>query len=126
MMRIVVILATISAFGHLVSSRPQNLPFNPSSFLGGNNNNNNGAPFGCNPASLFKPDTISSFIPVPGGQGQATAAPDTPTEAGSARRKRSPAGFPFQELIPTGIPSNWFPAGIPGGETATVAKPSGN
>lgn len=128
MMRIVIVLAAIAVFGHHVSSRPQNLPFDPSSFLGGNNNNNNnnGLPFGCNPANLLKPDAISSFVPFPGGQGQATAAPAAPAEAGSARKKRSPAGFPFQGLIPTGIPNNWIPGGFPGGETATVAKPSGD
>jgi hypothetical protein len=127
MMRIVVIFAAIAAFGHDVSSRPQTLPISPSSFLdAGNKNNSFGAPFGFNPASLLKPETISALVPVPWGQAQATAAPAAPTEAGSARKKRSPAGFPFQELIPTGIPSNCFPIGKPEGETASDAKPSGD
>jgi hypothetical protein len=130
MMRIVVILAAIAAFGHHVSSRPQKLPFNPSSFLGGSNSNNNnsGGPFGCNPAALLNPDTISSFIPIPGGQAQATAAPAAPAEAGSARKKRNRPSFPFEELIPTGIPNSWVPAGvgIGAGDTANVANASGN
>jgi hypothetical protein len=102
MMRIVVILAAIAAFGHHVSSRPQNLPFNPPSFLSGGSNNNSSAPFGCNPANLPHPDIpgfVSSVVNrIQGGQAQATAAPEAPeaaTEASSARKKRNPAAFPF-------------------------------
>jgi hypothetical protein len=117
MMRRFVILAAIVVFGHLVSSRPQGIPFDVQSLLGGGNNNF--SPFGFNPGNLLKPDAIQGVIPAPGGQAQATVAP---AEPGAAKKKRSSFVLPFQELIPTGIPSNW----IPGADAATPAKPSGN
>jgi hypothetical protein len=130
MMRIVVILAAIAAFGHHVSSRPQNLPLNPPSILGGGSNKNNSAPFGCNPANLVKPD-FTGFISllvngIQGGQAQATAAPEAATEASSARKKRNPAAFPFQEVVPTRIQSNWLPEKISGEQTLSDAKPNGD
>jgi hypothetical protein len=119
MMRIVVILAAIAAAVHHVSSRPQLNPFNPGSFLGGSNNNNNKLPFDCN---SLNPNKFSEHFPVPVGGSEATEAP---AEAGAARKRRSPAGFPFQQLIPTAIPNNCLEAFMPAGETSTVAKPSG-
>lgn len=118
MIRIFVTLVVVAALGH-VNSRPQNFPFSPSSLLGTNNNKNGTSNvFGYIPPNLLNPSALSGVFPVLGGQRQTTAP-------SADRKKRNPGSFPFQNLIPSFIPSMFIPTGTEQDST-TTEKPSAN
>jgi hypothetical protein len=119
MIRIFVTLVVVAALGHVVNSRPQNFPFDPSTLLGTNNSNNGtSAAFDSIPANQLNTSALSGAFPALSGQMQ-TKEPNTD------RKKRSPERKPVQELISSYIPNMYIPTFI-GKEPDTTEKPSAN
>jgi hypothetical protein len=120
MIRVSVTLVIVAAaLGHVVNSRPQNSPLDPSRLSRSTNSlTRPSAAFGSVGTILSNINATSDIFSILSSQRQTTApSPD--------RKKRNHGSLPFQNLIPSYIPGMFIKTGT-GQDSTTNKKPIEN